>query len=151
MCIKPLLDEEATERRNKQMMEQQQMYAGMGQGALQPVPPSMMMVDPAGGSFALPAALLAQYPALQNLDWSQMQQDEGDLSDVGVGMGHRPSFDGSSGGEYYEDDLSEGYVSGTGGGMQGYGGGQQQGMGQMGGGGGGGGGMGGQGMFLGGQ
>jgi transcription factor CRZ1 len=134
------------------MMEQQQMYAGMGaQAGLQPVPQSMMMVDPAGGtSFALPAALLAQYPALQNLDWSQMagQADDGDLSDVGVGGMHRPSFDGSSGGEYYEDDLSEGYVSGTGGGMQGqvnYGQQGQQMGGQMGGG------MGGQGMFMGGQ
>lgn len=112
VCIKPLLDEEAADRRNKQMMEQQQQM----QYSLQPAPQPMMIgMDPTtgAGGFALPAALLAQYPALQNLDWSQMQggQDEGDLSDVGMG---RPSFDGSSGGEYYEDDLSEGYVSGSG-------------------------------------
>jgi hypothetical protein len=94
------------------MMEQQQQM----QYNLQPAPqPLMIGMDPATGQggFALPAALLAQYPALQNIDWSQVQsgQDDGELSDVGMG---RPSFDGSSGGEYYEDDLSEGYVSGSG-------------------------------------
>ena len=82
---------------------------------LQPAPqPLMIGMDPTSGAggFALPAALLAQYPALQNIDWSQVPtaQDDGDLSDVG-NMG-RPSFDGSSGGEYYEEE--EGYVSGSG-------------------------------------
>lgn len=112
VCIKALLDEEAAERRNKQMIEQQQQM----QYNLQPAPqPLMIGLDPTTGQggFTLPAALLAQYPALQNLDWSQMQsgQDDGELSDVGMG---RPSFDGSSGGEYYDDELSEGYVSGSG-------------------------------------
>ncbi|KPI36592.1 Transcriptional regulator CRZ1 [Cyphellophora attinorum] len=84
------------------------------------------------GGFALPAALLQQYPALQNIDWSQVAggsglDDDGDLSDVG-GMGHRASFDasGGSGGEFYDEDLSEGYVSGNnqgGGGFAGGGGG----------------------------
>jgi transcription factor CRZ1 len=92
------------------MIEQQQQM----QYNLQPAPqPLMIDMDPTtgAGGFALPAALLAQYPALQNIDWSQMQggQDDGELSDMG-----RPSFDGSSGGEYYDDELSEGYVSGSG-------------------------------------
>ena len=94
------------------MMEQQQQM----QYNLQPAPqPLMIGMDPAtgAGGFSLPAALLAQYPALQNIDWSQVPstQDDGELSDVGM---NRPSYDGSSGGEYYEDDLSEGYVSGSG-------------------------------------
>lgn len=105
------------------MANQQQMNFG-----LQPVPQPMMVgMDPntGTGGFALPAALLAQYPALQNIDWSQVGAagaDDGDLSDVG-GMG-RASFDGSSGGDYFDDgDVSEGYVSGS---NQGYGGGGQQ-------------------------
>ncbi len=86
-------------------------------GGLQPIPQPMMIgMDPTtgAGGFALPAALLAQYPALQNIDWSQISQvPDDELSDVG-GMG-RPSFDGSSGGEYYDDEgLSDGYVSGNG-------------------------------------
>jgi hypothetical protein len=102
------------------MMEQQHaqhaQYAP--QGGLQPMPQPMMIgMDPntGTGGFALPAALLQQYPALQNIDWSQIPSvadDQGDLSDVG-GMG-QPSFDGSSGGEYYDEDISDGYVSGTG-------------------------------------
>ena len=113
VCIKPLLDEEAVERRSKQMMEQQQQM----QYNLQPTPQPMMIgMDPASGQggFALPAALLAQYPALQNIDWSQIQsgQDDGELSDVGMG---RASFDGSSGGEYYDGELSDqGYSSNSG-------------------------------------
>lgn len=93
------------------MMEQQQQMSYN----LQPAPqPLMIGMDPTtgAGGFALPAALLAQYPALQNIDWSQMQSGQDDeLSDVGMG---RQSFDASSGGEYYDDEVSEGYVSGSG-------------------------------------
>ncbi|KAL2421788.1 C2H2 finger domain transcription factor crzA [Exophiala dermatitidis] len=119
ICIKPLLEEEKMERQNKAMMEQQQQQAQaqFAQGTLQPVSqPLMIGMDPTTGTggFALPAALLQQYPALQNIDWSQIStgDDQGDLSDVG-GMG-RASFDGSSGGDYYDEDISDGYVSGTG-------------------------------------
>ncbi|KIV78736.1 hypothetical protein, variant [Exophiala sideris] len=117
ICIKPLLEEERTARQNRVMMEQQQQQqAQFAQTGLQPVPQPMMIgMDPTGaGGFALPAALLQQYPALQNIDWSQMptSDDPGDLSDVG-GMG-RASFDGSSGGDYYDEDISDGYVSGSG-------------------------------------
>jgi hypothetical protein len=76
----------------------------------------MVGMDPSTGTggFSLPAALLAQYPALQNIDWSQIQtgDDPGDLSDVG-GMG-QGTYDGSSAGEFYDEDISDGYVSGNG-------------------------------------
>ncbi|KAK5051369.1 hypothetical protein LTR84_003021 [Exophiala bonariae] len=118
VCIKPLLEEERQERQNRHMMEQQQQQqqAHYMQGGLQPVPQPMMVgMDPStgAGGFSLPAALLAQYPALQNIDWSQVptSDDPGDLSDVGMG---RASFDGSSGGEYYDDELNDGYVSASG-------------------------------------
>lgn len=96
--------------------QQQQQQAQYMQGGLQPVPQPMMVgMDPSTGTggFSLPAALLAQYPALQNIDWSQVptSDDPGDLSDVGMG---RASFDGSSGGEYYDDELNDGYVSASG-------------------------------------
>lgn len=117
-------------------MEQQQQMQGMGYGNLQPVPQPLMVgggMEGGQAPFTLPAALLAQYPALQNIDWSQVPstQDDGELSDVGMG---RPSFDGSSGGEYYDDDVSEGYISGSNtgayqGAYQGHGQGQQMYMG----------------------
>lgn len=116
VCIKPLLDEEAAERARKRMMEQQH-HAQFAAGTLQPVQqPMMMSMDAAGGGgFALPAALLAQYPALSNIDWSALPQgdDTGDLSDVGMG---RNSYDANSGGEfgYDESDISEGYVGSNG-------------------------------------
>ncbi|KAL9621085.1 MAG: hypothetical protein Q9160_004470 [Pyrenula sp. 1 TL-2023] len=104
VCIKPLLDEEAQERQRIRFMEQQQQQLAAG---LQPVQqPLMMPGDPNGihnGGFMLPAALLAQYPALNNIDWNAMQPgaDDGDLSDVSGGM---------VGGEPDES----GYVSGPG-------------------------------------
>lgn len=117
ICIKPLLEEEKAERQSRAMMEQQQQQQAQFAQNLQAVPQPMMIgMDPTTGTggFALPAALLQQYPALQNIDWSQIStvDDQGDLSDVG-GMG-RASFDGSSGGEYYDEDISDGYVSGNG-------------------------------------
>lgn len=105
MCIKPLLDEEAAERQrlfDEQMLGQQGMAPGM-------VPPQAM--DVTGTSFTLPAALLAQYPALQGLQWDQLgaagPADDGEIS-------ARSSFDASSGGDFYDDDEGSGYVSGPG-------------------------------------
>lgn len=117
VCIKPLLDEEAQERQRLFMAEQQQ--------SLQPMP-QQMTIDSTG--FTLPAALLAQYPALQAIQWDTLPQgeDPGDLIGGGGnnGHGHRPSysgshrssFDASSGGEFYadDDDPNGGYVSGPG-------------------------------------
>ncbi|KAL9605016.1 MAG: hypothetical protein Q9219_000204 [cf. Caloplaca sp. 3 TL-2023] len=107
ICIKPLLDEEAMER---QRLYDEQMAANNHQnGGLQPIPQPML-----NGGFALPAALLAQYPALQGLQWDQLAGpgpgDDGDMSG-------RSSFDASSGAEsgFYEDEgLEGGYVSGPG-------------------------------------
>ncbi|KAL8953546.1 MAG: hypothetical protein Q9222_000604 [Ikaeria aurantiellina] len=107
ICIKPLLDEEAMER---QRQYDEQMAANNHQnGGLHPIPQPMM-----NGGFTLPAALLAQYPALQGLQWDQLSGpgpgDEGEISG-------RSSFDASSGHEsgYYDDDgVDGGYVSGPG-------------------------------------
>lgn len=54
------------------------------------------------GGYALPAALLQQYPALAGIQWDSLppgppDEMEGDIS-------ARSSFDASSGGEYYEED-----------------------------------------------
>ena len=118
VCIRPLLDEEAVERRSRALQEQSDQLQYGGGAGLQPLAqPLMIGMDPVTGTggFSLPAALLAQYPALQNLDWSQMatqstsgMDDEGELSDMGVGGSN--GFDASSGGEYYDDD--QGYGSG---------------------------------------
>ena len=96
------------------MMDQQQ--------HLQPIPPPLMVPGMDGqhtGNFVLPAALLAQYPALQNLQWDQIAASADDPSDIGG----RSSFDASSGGEFGFDDDESGLssVSGISGG---YGGGQ---------------------------
>ncbi|MCJ1358264.1 MAG: hypothetical protein MMC33_008263 [Icmadophila ericetorum] len=118
VCIKPLLDEEALERQriyDEQMMQQQQQHQGNIQG-IQILQQPQMVMDMNNPGFALPAALLAQYPALQGLQWDQLQSgpaDDGELSG-------RSSFDASSGGEYYDDEEGGGgYVSGPG---TGYGG-----------------------------
>ncbi|KAI9658540.1 MAG: DNA-binding transcription factor [Trizodia sp. TS-e1964] len=116
ICIKPLLDEEAIERQrawNEQMGQQQQLMGG--QQPQQQMPPSQIEMGgmDATGNYSLPAALLAQYPALASLPWESLGSpgpaDEGDISG-------RNSFDAaSSGGEYYEDgDEGSGYTSGPG-------------------------------------
>lgn len=60
-------------------------------------------------TFSLPAALMAQYPQLANLDWNAIaasnMADDGDLSDVG--------YDGAGG---YDDggyDVGGGVVGGV--------------------------------------
>ncbi|PIG90145.1 C2H2 transcription factor Crz1 [Aspergillus arachidicola] len=114
ICIKPLLDEESQERERTLMDQQNQQHAGH----LQPVPQPLMVPGMDGqhaNGFVLPAALLAQYPALQNLQWDQITAAAEDPSDIGG----RSSFDASSGGEFgFEDDESNlSSVSG----MSGYG------------------------------
>lgn len=80
ICVKPLLDEEDLElRRAKKPLSNHVVIAG----------------------FRLPAALLAQYPALVNLDW--------EVGDVQTGISEdRSRYDSS---DYESDDA--GYVSGT--------------------------------------
>jgi transcription factor CRZ1 len=110
-CIKALLDEEAIER-NRNYLEQQQQQ----QQHLQPVQQAMMVpgIDnsqPGASGFTLPAALLAQYPALQTIQWDQIASTGDDPSDVSA----RNSFDASSGGEFgFDDDELSGSFNASG-------------------------------------
>ncbi|CAK7565785.1 MAG: DNA-binding transcription factor [Sporothrix epigloea] len=114
-CIKPLLDEEFIERQRVWQEQQMQARAAAQQNMLlvQQPPPQL---DPAtgypvdaAGNYVLPAALLAQYPALAQVNWSQI-----DMSGTGSGMeddlsGHS-SFDASE----FDDGEDGDYVSGPG-------------------------------------
>jgi len=103
VCIKPLLDEEAAERRKAWLEEQQQAQVAAGLVAPQPAN-AQPHLDMMGNNFLLPAAILQQYPALAGLDWNSLHQ-QGPPPDEEVYSG-RSSFDASSGGELHED-LSE--------------------------------------------
>ncbi|KAI1105537.1 hypothetical protein F4804DRAFT_331283 [Jackrogersella minutella] len=112
ICIKPLLDEEMLER---QRIWQEQRMQSMAQNMAQP----QAVMDPNVYSgmetgYTLPAALLAQYPALAQMNWGQ--NDMGNVEDE---LSGRSSFDASD----YDDGDDAGYVSGPGtgfgeGGMQ---------------------------------
>lgn len=112
VCIKPLLDEESQER-DRVLLERQHQQQQSPSGHLQPVPQPLVMPNMPGmdgqstGNFILPAALLAQYPALQTLQWDQIPAAGDDPGDIGG----RSSFDASSGGEFGfdEDDSGMGY------------------------------------------
>lgn len=123
ICIKPLLDEEAIERQ-RVWQEQQQMAVHN----MQQIPQQMAIsVDAIGfpvdasRNYTLPAALLAQYPALATLSWSDLQGENGPGDGGGRGSNGgesgdrsgRSSFD-ASGSEYYDDGDDGGYVSGPG-------------------------------------
>lgn len=97
---------------------QQDMAQNMSQGMSVEAPSYPM---DASGNYALPAALLAQYPALAQMNWNapEMSGMEDDLSG-------RSSFDASD----YDEGDDGGYVSGPG---TGYGdGGMSQNFGEMG-------------------
>ena len=103
VCIKPLLDEEFMER---QRLDEQMMGQRLAQGGIAPQA-SINGMAVQQQHFSFPAALLQQFPALQGLQWEQMQgpPDEEELSG-------RSSFDASSGAEFYdEEDGGSGYVS----------------------------------------
>ncbi|CAI7631614.1 unnamed protein product [Penicillium pancosmium] len=114
VCIKPLLDEESQER-DRVLMEQQQ-QPQQATGHLQPVPQPMVMPGvpgmdgQSGSNFVLPAALLAQYPALQTLQWDQIPAAGEDPGEIGG----RSSFDASSGGEFGYDEEDSGMSGGYG-------------------------------------
>jgi len=104
ICIKALLDEELVERQrawNEQRMQNMASNLAQQQSMMEPTFPGM---DP--NNYALPAALLAQYPALANMNWG--------ANDMGGGMddelGGPSSFDASD----YEEGEDTGYVSGPG-------------------------------------
>ncbi|KAF4630426.1 hypothetical protein G7Y89_g7710 [Cudoniella acicularis] len=111
ICIKPLLDEEAIERQRQ--WQEQRMQHNMQQPI--PVDANGFPMD-ASGNYTLPAALLAQYPALATLSWAEMPQGDVGLDDDPSG---RSSFD-ASGSEYYDEGDEGGYVSSGPGPQQGY-------------------------------
>jgi hypothetical protein len=127
ICIKPLLDEEIHERQrawNEQRMQQAASQGMVMQSPGMMMPPGMDPNAPAGypmdasGNYALPQALLAQYPALAQMNWSGNGMED----DLSGGSG----FDASD----YDDGDDGGYVSGPG---TGFGpGGMQEGFGEMG-------------------
>ena len=113
ICIKPLLDEEMLER--QRLWNEQRMQQAHAQGMVMQAPGMMMPpgMDPntggypmdASGNYALPQALLAQYPALAQMNWGA-----GDMGGVDEDMSGRSSFDASD----YDDGDDGGYVSGPG-------------------------------------
>ncbi|CAG8879152.1 unnamed protein product [Penicillium nalgiovense] len=115
VCIKPLLDEESQER-DRVLLERQQQQQQSPSGHLQPIPQPLVMPNMPGmdgqstGNFVLPAALLAQYPALQTLQWDQISAVGDDPGDIGG----RSSFDASSGGEFGFDEDDSGMGGGYG-------------------------------------
>jgi hypothetical protein len=112
ICIKPLLDEEAIER--QRLWQEQRMHQNMQQQPV-PVDANGFPMD-ASGNYTLPAALLAQYPALAALSWTDIPQGDAGIEDDPSG---RSSFD-ASGSEYYEEADEGGYVSSGPGPQQGY-------------------------------
>ncbi|OAA64054.1 C2H2 type zinc finger protein [Cordyceps fumosorosea ARSEF 2679] len=120
ICIKPLLDEEMIERQRQwqeQRMQQDMAMTGPGMA----IDANTGYPVDNNGNYALPAALLAQYPALAGMNWSapEMAGMEDDLSG-------RSSFDASD----YDDGEDGGYMSGPG---TGYGeGGMSQNFGEVG-------------------
>ncbi|KAL9058539.1 MAG: hypothetical protein Q9162_001694 [Coniocarpon cinnabarinum] len=117
-CIKPLLEEEARERRaaameqaNQDVMHQQQQAGMQVPTAQMEYPANNGPVDVSG--MTLPAALLAQYPALAGIQWDAMPPagqggldlDDGDFDNFDASG--RSSYDPSSGGELeFEDDVA---------------------------------------------
>lgn len=90
-------------------LDQQMLNQSLSHGGMAPPPPQSLLNGANG--FTLPAALLAQYPALQGLQWDQLGQpgpgDDGEVSG-------RSSFDAGNPGDYFDDDDGE-YVNGNGG------------------------------------
>jgi uncharacterized Zn-finger protein len=98
ICIKQLLDEENAERQQKMMQEQAQFQMhnpGMDLH-LMPGNQQMMYSENTQQNY-LPASLLAQFPDLQKIDWSQVPNTHDD--------------GGLSGNEMYDDEDEDGYLS----------------------------------------
>ena len=116
ICIKPLLDEEAIERQRVWNEQRMQNMHNMQQPQPLGLDPNGFPID-SSGNYTLPAALLAQYPALAGLTWSDLPQGDPGKDDDPSG---RSSFD-ASGSEYYDEDNEGGYVSSGPGPQPGYG------------------------------
>lgn len=102
ICIKPLLDEEVVERQRQ--WQEQQMQQNMGFAPGPGIDPATGYPIDNRGQPALPAALLAQYPALAQMNWS------GDMGGIDEDISGRSSFDASD----FDEADEGGYVSGPG-------------------------------------
>ncbi|PSK34583.1 hypothetical protein B9Z65_8909 [Elsinoe australis] len=98
-CIKPLLDEEAEERRKNWMEEQRQQQLQSQQGFIAPNP----ITEQPNLAPQLPAVLLQMYPDLAGFDFGAPVGGMGTLDEDFTGGG-RSSFDASSGGEFEMSD-----------------------------------------------
>ena len=106
ICIKALLDEEMMDRQRQ--WQEQQIQENMAQNMSTQQGMSMDVGYPmdAIGNYVLPAALLAQYPALAQMNWSAPDMAGG----MDEELSGRSSFDASD----YEEGDDGGYVSGSG-------------------------------------
>ncbi|KAI1504287.1 hypothetical protein F5X99DRAFT_406006 [Biscogniauxia marginata] len=121
ICIKPLLDEEMLERQRAWQEQRMQSMAAQNMAQQQAVMDPNMYPGMEPSGYALPAALLAQYPALAQMNWAQ-----NDMGNVEEDLSGRSSFDASD----YDEGDETGYVSGPG---TGFGeGGMQQNFGEIG-------------------
>ncbi|PNS14577.1 hypothetical protein CAC42_2634 [Sphaceloma murrayae] len=103
-CIKPLLDEEAEERRKNWMEEQRQQQLQSQQGFIAPNP----LTEQPNLAPQLPAVLLQMYPDLAGFDFGA-PVGGGGMGVVDEDYGGRSSFDASSGGEFEMSDNDMGY------------------------------------------
>lgn len=117
VCIRPLLEEEAQEKggwdgQNQPMDNTNGMFGGpmapqSFPGMMPPPQPGFEPFPPVTGGmehapqYSLPAALLAQYPALAGIQWDQLPPGAPEEVDD---MSGRSSFDASSGGEMFDDE-----------------------------------------------
>lgn len=109
VCIRPLLEEEAQEKGGWDGHGQPTSNGNGMNASMSAQNFGTMPTQPGYESFSqgmhapfLPAALLAQYPALAGLQWDQLpagnpEEEVGDISGRG-------SFDASSGGEYFDEE-----------------------------------------------
>lgn len=104
ICIKPLLDEEMIERQRQWREQQMQQNVSLAPQPMGMDPTTGYSMD-ASGNFALPAALLAQYPALAQMSWSGPE-----MGGIDEDISGRSSFDASD----FDDGDDGGYVSGPG-------------------------------------
>jgi hypothetical protein len=117
VCIRPLLEEEAQEKgnweQNQQMNNSNGMFGapmqnqgfpgmvGAPQSGYEAFPSMSGGMEQAAPQYGLPAALLAQYPALATLQWDQLPAGNPEEVDD---LSGRSSFDASSGGELFDDE-----------------------------------------------
>ncbi|KHN98566.1 C2H2 type zinc finger domain-containing protein [Metarhizium album ARSEF 1941] len=106
ICIKPLLDEEMVERQREWQEQRLQQDIAQNMAPQVTLDPATGYPMDSSGNYSLPAALLQQYPALAQMNWSAPDAGgamEDDLSG-------RSSFDASD----YDEAEETGYVSGSG-------------------------------------